>query len=881
MDNTLPHYTREKLLGEGGMGKVYLAKDNQLQRHVAIKELTYQTKNEKVNFALKEARLLARVNHKNIIQIYNIHHENNSISLIMEYFNSKTLTQFQNENYTTLIQKIALLCQLSAGLAEAHKNGVIHCDLKPSNILVNDQGVLKVTDFGIACLAADTVSKDSAQSDEHLDTERNSSQGEFGCLHYMSPEQIKKQPLDYRSDIFSLGIIAYQLIVGSHPFGSGSASKVAENICKKTPEHASNLMIDAPKVLTDLLMAMLVKSADKRTLTAAEIEHRLKHIQQALQQAQTDTEQTLPISNGETVHVELTQTYDAVKTPSNQRAKYLLSFGLLCLLVFTAVWFTQQQAVEKKQIVVLRPTITDSSLMAPMQQSLVMSAVEDALRQTVINTKSMYLVSQREVNSIIKAYPNDLKKLKQAVGATELISSELACDNSRCKVHFSRLVANPNNDDGLIVKSEKSWLAPLERFNDIYSISQTQFAALYPERSEVNQAGLLQKNITEQDYRNYIELYNLIKLGGNYNAQSLDKLDALLKSSPHLYAAYGLYRDAALDLYLDSQNEHYFTRLDVLLKNSPPEYRFSYYEAIDRFWLYSEMGKVKLAQKQISEAKHKGADYLTILELEAFMAFNSGKYKAAVNLYSNIFKLRNSVAVLNNVAFSNWRLGDLNAAEDILNKILNITPNNYRALRLQANIWLLQGRLEKAINAYDSIIKIDSTSTDLTNLGLAYALNSQYKESSVYLKLAVNKNPKNTVRLLNLADIELILGNTKRAKVIYQKVIDTSVKNNKYRYWLDLSQAYLHLNKYMLAVDALNKAKDIAPDNGEVAYTAALVYSVLGENISAMFEVEKALSNKVGAVWFNLPWFDKLCSKLKFQQLMNQYDNSVRCSPLY
>ena len=105
MDNKLPHYSRERLLGEGGMGKVYLAQDNQLQRQVAIKELTYQPKEEEVNHALQEARLLARVNHSNIIQIYNVHDEGDHISLVMEYFNSKTLTQFQQEAYTTLVQK--------------------------------------------------------------------------------------------------------------------------------------------------------------------------------------------------------------------------------------------------------------------------------------------------------------------------------------------------------------------------------------------------------------------------------------------------------------------------------------------------------------------------------------------------------------------------------------------------------------------------------------------------------------------------------------------------------------------------------------------------------------------------------------------------------
>jgi serine/threonine-protein kinase len=194
------HYTRESLLGQGGMGKVYLATDNQLQRQVAIKELTYHPEDSDNNNALNEARLLARVSHTNIIQIYNVHDDNGHISLVMEYFKSKSLTQFQQEHYCTLIQKIDLLQQLSAGLAAAHKNNIIHCDLKPTNILVDEHGLLKITDFGIALLSTnDANATDNnmlAQASDITDTQL------YGSLLYMSPEQLQGKALDYRSDIF-------------------------------------------------------------------------------------------------------------------------------------------------------------------------------------------------------------------------------------------------------------------------------------------------------------------------------------------------------------------------------------------------------------------------------------------------------------------------------------------------------------------------------------------------------------------------------------------------------------------------------------------------------------------------------------------------------
>ena len=893
MADKFPQYTREKLLGEGGMGKVYLAHDNQLQRYVAIKALTDQPQDEKVSLALNEARLLARVNHNNIIQIYNIIDENNQASLVMEYFKSKTLTQFQQENHLTLIQKLALLRQLSAGLAHAHNNNVVHCDLKPSNILVDDQGQVKITDFGIACLTTN-----SAQATTSNNNIENNQPRLYGCLQFMSPEQINQQALDYRSDIFSLGIIAYQLIVGSHPFGNGAAAKVAENICQQTPEHAKNLLLDAPSSLTDLLMAMLIKPLEERTLTASEIEHRLKHIQQAMQQAQLAEEHTVAISQlaaeksviadietdaekAKAGKAKARQTNTEIKSTAKPKAKlfkYTVNIAALIFAIIATIWFYQRPSVETKHVVVLRPTITENSLIAPMQQSLVLSAVEDAIRQAVVNTKNMYLISQRETNAIIKAYPNDLTKLQQALGASDILSTSLKCDNTRCKVSFSRLVTNAESNNKLVVKAEKSWLAPIENFNGIYSTSQTQFAALYPEHPEVNQAGLVQRPINKDDYRRYIKLYSEIHHRGNYSDASLAKLAAILTSSPYLYAAYSLYRDTALNLYIDSKDQGYFKRLNTVLNNAPPEYKYSAYEAVDRFWLASDMGDTNLANKQIIEAKNRGADALTILELEAYMFFGNGQYEQAALSYKRAFNLRPSTNLLYNTAFSYWRLGDLVEAESALNKMLETVPNHHGANQLQANIWLLQGRLSLAIEKYKKLVQGRRSSRDLTNLSLAYAFNKQYDKSLEFAQKALAINPKQPFNLLNLADIEMIVGDKELAKSHYQEVIDILIGKNEVKYLTNLAQAYGQLNQQSLAIETLNKAQLLAPKNSEVSYASTLVYSLLNEKTSAIHYAKLALENNIGVVFFNLPWFDRLCEEKLFRQLMQQYDNASRCA---
>ena len=897
MDNK-EDYSLERLLGEGGMGKVYLATDNQLQRQVAIKKLTYQTEEKGCNNALNEARLLARVSHANIIQIYNIHDHNNHISLVMEYFESKSLTQFQQENFCSLIQKVDLLRQLASGLAAAHKNNVIHCDLKPTNILVDKHGLLKITDFGIALLATndgevidDQLGKNSSGVDNEL----------FGSVMYMSPEQIQHKTLDYRSDIFSYGIVAYQLMVGSHPFGRGSTQDVAKHICHSTPEHAKNVMLNAPTSLTNLLMQLLVVDVEHRLLTASLIENRLQHIKEALIHAEISEQETVALTELPAVNSELSspimtnmtlpyQTNTQLKTQAIVKGKGKLSRAggqkilvivatlfLLCFGVLYVQGFYDVNTIKNKQVVILKPRIIDSPLMLPMQQELVTSAVDDALRQAVINTQNMYLISQQEINAVLKEYPDDLNKLKEAVGASDIISTNLVCDNNRCKVSFNRLVAKERQTQRLLVKSERNWLVPIDKFNVIFSASQTQFASLFPEQAEVGQMALAHRAITEKYYRQYISLYNKIKGQGAYDKESLAELETLITNSPYLYAAYNLFRETASNLYLDTRDKTFLAQLDRVLQQSPPEYRYSVYHAIDRFWLAANSGNLELAHKYIKEVKKIAGESLTTIELNAYYYFINGQYKKAINSYENALNLRFSSGVAYNLALSYWYLGDMARVEETLKLILTTMPNHLPALRLQANIWLLQGKLAMAINAYHKIVKRVSNGKELTNLSLAYALNKQHKKSQKFARSAYQISPNNPLRLLNLADIEMILGNDRLAKTYYRKVITMLTDTQDSKYLTNLAQAYAHLHQPELAIATLKKAQKLSPDNAEVSYAAAIVYSVLGDSYSAIYHIKYALQSNVGVVWFNLSWFDKLCRNKEFTYLMNGYDNSQRC----
>jgi serine/threonine-protein kinase len=124
----------------------------------------------------------------------------------------------------------------------------------------------------------------------------------------------------------------------------------------------------------------------------------------------------------------------------------------------------------------------------------------------------------------------------------------------------------------------------------------------------------------------------------------------------------------------------------------------------------------------------------------------------------------------------------------------------------------------------------------------------------------------------------MLLGNKESAKVYYQKVISILIGKNEVKYLTNLAQAYAHLQQANLAIAALMQAQLLAPNNGEVSYASAIVYSLLGEKVSAIHHIKLALQDKLGVVWFNLPWFDKLCSVNQFKNLMANHNNFQRCN---
>ncbi|HEX5735522.1 MAG TPA: protein kinase [Blastocatellia bacterium] len=264
------------LLGAGGMGEVYLAEDSRLGRKVALKLLPAEfTKDpERVSRFEREARSASTLNHPNIITIYEIGKVDDTHFIATEYIDGQTLRHRITGGRINSKESLDIGIQISSALAEAHAAGIVHRDIKPENIMLRPDGYVKVLDFGLAKL---TEHKSSEVSQESL-TARTESGRVMGTVNYMSPEQALGQALDQRTDIFSLGVVLYEMVTGTHPFKSGSVAATFDAILNRAPVPLSDSDPGLHVELDRIIMRSLEKDREHRYQTASDLRAELKRL---------------------------------------------------------------------------------------------------------------------------------------------------------------------------------------------------------------------------------------------------------------------------------------------------------------------------------------------------------------------------------------------------------------------------------------------------------------------------------------------------------------------------------------------------------------------------------------------------------------------------
>jgi serine/threonine protein kinase len=263
---SLSHYELLKRVGEGSRGTVYLARDRQLERFVAIKMMRGSEDPESRKRFLREARCAAAINHPNVVTIYEIGHDRQIDFIVMEYVPGKPLDQAITKHGMPLEICLTSALQMAGALAAIHGAKMIHRDLKPSNFVITTNGIVKLLDFGLAKVMTPRRARSSSKSgSERLETREGTIMGTTG---YMSPEQVRGQPADRRSDVFSFGAILYEMLSGRRAFQAGSAVETMSAVLHETPR---KLPARIPAPIAKTVRCALEKELGLRYPTAKEL----------------------------------------------------------------------------------------------------------------------------------------------------------------------------------------------------------------------------------------------------------------------------------------------------------------------------------------------------------------------------------------------------------------------------------------------------------------------------------------------------------------------------------------------------------------------------------------------------------------------------------
>ncbi len=866
--STLGPYEVLSHLGGGGMGVVYKAKDTRLFRTVALKFLPPhlgKSQIARLRF-MQEARAASALDHPNICAIYDIGEtEEGSTFIAMAYYEGMTLKRKIDQGPLLPGKAIEYAIQIAQGLVKAHAQGIIHRDIKPANVMVTNDDVIKVLDFGLAKMA------DSNLTASHV---------VMGTAAYMSPEQAQGQRVDARTDIWALGVVLYEMVTGRRPFWADNDQAMIYQVLNSAPRPVAELRADLPEELIQLIDQCLEKDPEDRY---PDMQHLLADLQAVRQ---------LLDAEGPTNMVS-SWTKKASAPPLRARAKGArrkvalrkkqrgIAAGVALVLVAALVgWFLWPSAPETGQLAVLPLQIIGDVADADAFSTGLVETLTSKLTQLEQFQRSFWVLPASEISGAMT--PSDAWA---QFGVTLAVTGSLQMEGERARLTLNLIEARTRRQ--LASNQRDLRLTSVLALQDeaILMLVRMLRMRLQPEDEDVLRAGG-----TTQPYANQFYLQGVGYLRNHQTVEDLERAIGMFEQALDEDASFALaYAGLGEALWQKYRLTSDVQWVEQAIANSERALALNDQLAP----VYVTLGLVYSGQQQYDQALEAFDQALaidpvnpeahrrkaTVLRRQGRLDEAEVTYQQAISLNPGYWRGYNSLGVFYYAA------GQYEQAVEQFSRGLQLAPSNSSLLVNQgASYWGLE-RLNEAVAAFEQVLALDPDNQLVkSNLATAYYYQGAFEKAAALFEEALAAQPNNYTTQGYLADTYSLIPEARdRAAAAYQRAIDlarthleVSLENTEVL--ASLANYHAHLGQRDSALVYLAEVETrVDPSVADVTQVFGVgeTYEFLGDRAQAIRWTRSALERGYGRIQMqHSPWLTELRTDPAIQPLIAAPDGS-------
>ncbi len=797
---TISHFEILDKLGEGGMGVVFCARDVRLDRLVAIKVLppAQMSDPHKRSRFEREAKAASALNHPNIVTIHEIESVDGVDYIAMEFVRGSTLRELIPPGGMNLADAINYAGQIAAGLGAAHAAGIVHRDIKPANIMVTKSGLVKLLDFGLA--QVEQVAFDEAASTGTIAPLYLTRPGTvLGTAAYMSPEQAQGKEMDQRSDIFSFGIVLYQMLTGNLPFRSSSEVGLMYEIVHGETPSVSEVRPDLPPTLDRVLATAMQKDPKLRY---RDMDSLIADLRDTSGEIETGVLHKLP-----------SELRPSLGKRSWRRPVEIALFAISLLLLATALlwkiapaWFMSVPA-EKKIAVLPFRNIGDNRDNEAFRDGL-MEALTSELTELSQFHDTLWVVPATEVR---REGLSSAKDAQRALGVNLVISGSLQRDASHL-----HLMANLVDAKTLRQLRAREINRPIGEFADLQ------------EEVVREVAGMLQLELGAKDKQ--------ALAAGATNTSSA--YDFYLQARGHLQRRNRAEVDQAIDIFKQAiqQDPKYALAFAGLSEAYWWKYRFSG----DTQW-------VGLAEENNKKALDLNSTLAPVYVTRGIIEEGRGRHAEAVEALETALKLEPiNASAGRELANVYEAMGKLDQAESIFKKDAALRPSDWTSLYDLGMFYYRQGRYQEAAPLLHRMTELaPDNNSGYTGLGAVYWMQGQYEDAASSFRRSLDLRPTASA-YTSLGTVYFFMGRCPDAVEQMKKAVDLVPKRDQF--WGNLGDAYAcvegkkneSVKAYERAVELVQAGLAVNPKDAEALSRVALYHARLGNKAEAEAEIKKA-----------------------------------------